>query len=105
MKEDIEFPEVLTIEDQYVSTQFQASTGGSKNPFTSKDFNGRQYRLFSVINHRGMEASKGHYVSWALDSSNQWILYDDNKVKKAPNGIDSVLNSQAYLLFYEKIVD
>jgi ubiquitin C-terminal hydrolase len=52
-----------------------------------------------------MEASKGHYVSWALDSSNQWILYDDNKVKKAPNGIDSVLNSQAYLLFYEKIVD
>ena len=52
-----------------------------------------------------MEASKGHYVSWALDSRNEWMLYDDNKVKKAPNGIDSVLNSQAYLLLYEKIVD
>lgn len=58
-----------------------------------------------MVNHRGTEATKGHYVSWALDSNNDWILYDDNKVKKAPNGLDSVLNSQAYLLFYEKIVD
>ena len=58
-----------------------------------------------MINHRGIEATKGHYVSYALDSKNEWILYDDNKVKKAPHGLDSVLNSQAYLLFYEKIVD
>lgn len=50
-----------------------------------------------------MEATRGHYVSWSLDSSNNWHLYDDNKVKKAATK-DSVLKSQAYILFYEKII-
>lgn len=40
MKEDIEFPEVLKIEDKYVSTQFQAKTGGSKNAFNN-NYTGR----------------------------------------------------------------
>jgi len=50
-----------------------------------------------------MDVSKGHYVCYVLDSDNNWQLYDDDKVKKAPSK-DSVLASQAYLLFYEKIV-
>lgn len=66
MKEDIYFPEVLRIEDRYVSNQFKARTGGSKGILTS-DYKGREYRLYSVINHRGMDATKGHYVSWSLD--------------------------------------
>ncbi len=75
-------------------TTTTTTTGGGTNKSGFKeDYAGRQYRLFSVINHRGTEATKGHYVSWALDSNNEWILYDDNKVKKAPNGLDSVLNS------------
>ena len=69
----------------------KARTGGSKG-ILNKNTKGREYRLFSVINHRGMEASKGHYVNWVLDSSNNWVLYDDNKVKKAMNK-DSVLES------------
>jgi len=102
MKEDITFPEVLRIEDAYISPQLRARTGGSKGVLNS-DYSGREYRLFSVINHRGMEVTKGHYVAWVLDGSNEWVLYDDNKVKKAFSK-DSVFDSQAYLLFYERIV-
>jgi len=36
-----------------------------------------------------------------LDASNNWIHYDDNKVKKVHE--DFVHESQAYLLFYELI--
>ena len=54
------------------------------------NYDGREYRLFSVVNHKGMEATKGHYVCWALDSHNDWMIYDDAKVKKAPTK-DSVL--------------
>ncbi len=50
-----------------------------------------------------MDPTKGHYVNWCLDSKNDWILFDDNRVKKAPS-VDSVLTSQAYILFYEKII-
>ena len=50
-----------------------------------------------------MDATKGHYVCYSLDNRNDWVLFDDNKVKKVPN-IDTVLNSQAYMLFYEKII-
>jgi ubiquitin C-terminal hydrolase len=102
MKEDIYFPEVLRIEDSYCSQQLQARSGGQKGVLNT-DFACREYRLYSVINHRGMDATKGHYVSWVLDSSNDWYLCDDNKVKKALNK-DLVLESQAYLLFYEKII-
>jgi len=56
-----------------------------------------------VIVHKGMEATKGHYVCYSLDNCNDWVLFDDNKVKKVPS-IDTVLNSQAYMLFYEKII-
>ena len=56
MKEDIYFPEVLNIEDTYVSNSFKARTGGSKGPLTN-NYSGREYRLFSVINHKGMHAT------------------------------------------------
>ena len=102
LKEDIEFPEVLTIEERYISSKLSASNiGAAKNAFTGQK--GIQYRLFSVIIHKGMEATKGHYVCYSLDNCNDWVLFDDNKVKKVPS-IDTVLNSQAYMLFYEKII-
>ena len=102
LKEDIEFPEVLTIEEQYISSKLSASnTGAAKNIFTGE--RGTRYRLFSIIIHKGTEATKGHYVCYSLDNRNDWVLFDDAKVKKVPS-IDTVLNSQAYMLFYEKII-
>ena len=37
----------------------------------------RSYRLFSVVNHKGGQMNKGHYVCSTLDSNNDWISYDD----------------------------
>ncbi len=96
MKEDIYFPDVLTIEDQFVSTHLRLGAF-SKN----KEKHGRQYRLFSVVVHKGQDVTKGHYVCYILDSNNEWIFYDDKQFKKVHR--DTVYNSQAYLLFYELI--
>jgi ubiquitin C-terminal hydrolase len=94
MKEDIDFPSILNIEDQYVSTSLKIGAFNSV-----ENAKGRQYRLFSVINHKGMAATGGHYVCYTLDSSNNWILSDDEKIRKVHE--DVVAGSQAYLLFYE----
>ena len=61
-----------------------------------------RYRLFSVVNHKGKEMSKGHYVCYTLDSDNEWIFFDDNKQRKASR--QAVTESEAYLLFYELII-
>lgn len=49
MKEDIYFPNVLNIEDQFVS---QGLKVGAFNKI--EEVKGRQYRLFSVVNHKGV---------------------------------------------------
>lgn len=95
MKEDIYFPNVLNIDDQYVSQKLKLGA------FT-KVGEGRQYRLFSVVNHKGLYATSGHYVCFTLDSHNDWILFDDEKYRKVSGEV--VSESQAYLLFYELIL-
>lgn len=75
MKEDIYFPNVLNIEDQCVSQKLKL--GAFAQPGK-----GRQYRLFSVVNHKGIHATSGHYVCFTLDSQNNWILFDDEKFRK-----------------------
>lgn len=96
MKEDIYFPIVLTIDDHVMSPALKL--GAFSKPSAK---NGREYRLFSVINHKGNDVTRGHYVNYTLDAKNDWIFYDDNKHRKVTE--DSVLDSQAYLLFYELI--
>lgn len=96
MKEDIYFPKVLTIEDHVVSTSLKI--GAFNKPDKS---NGRKYRLYSVVNHRGNDLGRGHYVCYTLDSDNEWVYQDDEKFKIVNE--DTVLESQAYLLFYELI--
>lgn len=54
-----------------------------------------------MVEHKGIEMARGHYVTYVLDSNNKWILYDDEKLKEVNK--DRVLNSQPYLLFYELI--
>ncbi len=96
MREDIFFPYTLKIEDHCLSTSLKL--GFTNN---NKTDNGRNYRLISVINHRGTDMAKGHYVCYVLDSQNEWIMYDDEKLKMVHE--DRVFESQAYLLFYELI--
>lgn len=83
MKEDIYFPEVLKIEDYCLSTGLKLGAFNNKK----EDESGRHYRLISVVNHKGNELFRGHYVTYVLDASNEWILYDDNKFKKVHKDI------------------
>ena len=79
-KEHVYFEDTLTIEDNHVSSQLQlgifkkASVAGSK----------RKYRLFSVVEHIGQFANRGHYVCYTLDSHNDWIKFDDKRFINKP---------------------
>ena len=69
---------------------------------TSTSMQNRRYRLFSVVEHIGKHAHRGHYVCFSLDSNNQWMKFDDTKVSvKEYSYITN--NAQAYMLFYELI--
>uniref|UniRef100_A0A182KB49 ubiquitinyl hydrolase 1 n=1 Tax=Anopheles christyi TaxID=43041 RepID=A0A182KB49_9DIPT len=60
------------------------------------------YRLLAVIVHSG-EASAGHFVTYrrgALRNSYKWYYTSDTIVREVP--IEEVLNSSAYMLFYDR---
>ena len=61
-----------------------------------------KYRLFSVVEHVGEYAHRGHYVSYSMDSDDNWKYFDDMRVQS--RDIDGILeDTQAYILFYELI--
>jgi len=92
LKEEIEYPKVLKIHDDFVANEHRLGVDG---------VNKRAYRLFGVIQHKGTEAGRGHYVCYTLDGDDKWIFFDDEKVRQVPE--DTVLDTQAYVLFYELI--
>ena len=47
---------------------------------SSKKASKPQYRLFSVVEHIGYYAHRGHYVSHTMDSQDLWKCFDDEKV-------------------------
>ncbi|KAG2378345.1 hypothetical protein C9374_008488 [Naegleria lovaniensis] len=57
-----------------------------------------KYSLFSVVCHQG-DLSGGHYTCYVKHNSS-WFLCNDSSVYFAKES--DVLNSEAYLLFYEK---
>ncbi|KAK8883792.1 hypothetical protein M9Y10_042891 [Tritrichomonas musculus] len=58
------------------------------------------YSLVAVVIHNGFMSS-GHYMCYARKfGSKQWYLFNDNEVTAVSR--DEVLNSQAYILFYQK---
>lgn len=88
MKEEIAYPQILKMDDDWLDSSLKKK----KN----------NYRLFSVVEHRGVYAHKGHYVNYTLDNNDKWIFYNDNKFRVFDP--DYVEEQQAYILFYE-IVD
>ena len=57
MKYFVTFEEVIEINDNFLASQLRI---GRKH----------EYRLFSVVEHVGQFASRGHYISYTLDSEN-----------------------------------
>ena len=59
------------------------------------------YKLVGTVNHTGVVDS-GHYVAYIVSPDhNSWFKFDDAMVTKVPSS--TVLSSNAYMLFYERI--
>ena len=62
-KEFVEFNEVIEMPDSILSSKLRMGVFNS-----SKKASKPQYRLFSVVEHIGYYAHRGHYVSHTMDS-------------------------------------
>ena len=65
MKEFVQFDEVLTIPDSIVASSLRL---GIFNEMNQTRRSAPRYRLFSVVEHIGNYAHRGHYVSYTMDS-------------------------------------
>jgi ubiquitin carboxyl-terminal hydrolase 5/13 len=85
-------------------------------PITSSDIGGSastpaNYRLKAFISHKGPSVHSGHYVATirqpqrglAEESEDEWVLFNDEKVAKAPPGGGEEMRSLAYLYVYERV--
>ncbi|XP_041641839.1 ubiquitin carboxyl-terminal hydrolase 42-like [Cheilinus undulatus] len=61
------------------------------------------YELYAVLVHSGFSCDSGHYYCYIKASNNQWYRMNDSAV--SVRDIKSVLNKQAYVLFYVKSTD
>lgn len=58
------------------------------------------YKLTGVVVHIGSSQHSGHYVAYARSANGVWSLFDDSSVRQV--GIQEVLRSEAYMLFYQR---
>ncbi|XP_077481716.1 ubiquitin carboxyl-terminal hydrolase 42 isoform X2 [Stigmatopora argus] len=73
-------------------------------PFMSQSQGDAQlYGLFAVLVHSGFSCHAGHYFCYIKASNGQWFQMNDSSV--TVSDIRSVLNQQAYVLFYIKSSD
>ncbi|XP_023136194.1 ubiquitin carboxyl-terminal hydrolase 42 isoform X1 [Amphiprion ocellaris] len=73
-------------------------------PFMSQSQGEPQlYGLYAVLVHSGFNCHAGHYFCYIKASNGQWYQMNDSSV--SVSDIRSVLNQQAYALFYIKSTD
>lgn len=74
------------------------------------------YRLKAFISHKGPSVHSGHYVTTIrqpqghlsqkggrAESEDEWVLFNDEKVARAPEGGGEEMRSLAYLYVYERV--
>ncbi|XP_042084482.1 uncharacterized protein LOC102290532 [Haplochromis burtoni] len=61
------------------------------------------YRLYAVLVHSELSCHAGHYFCYIKASNEQWFQMNDSSV--SVSDISTVLNQQAYVLFYIKCTD
>ncbi|KAM6149637.1 LOW QUALITY PROTEIN: ubiquitin carboxyl-terminal hydrolase 17-like [Erethizon dorsatum] len=82
-----------------VSKHVQYSEWLDMQPYASTQNQGALvYALYAVMIHAGMSCHSGHYFSYIKAGDGQWYQMDNNKV--TPCDITSVLDQDAYVLFY-----
>uniref|UniRef100_A0A3Q4HXS1 Ubiquitin carboxyl-terminal hydrolase n=1 Tax=Neolamprologus brichardi TaxID=32507 RepID=A0A3Q4HXS1_NEOBR len=70
-------------------------------PFMSQSHGDPQlYGLYAVLVHSGFSCHAGHYFCYIKASNGQWFQMNDSSV--SVSDIRTVLNQQAYVLFYIK---
>ncbi|CAB1313139.1 unnamed protein product [Coregonus sp. 'balchen'] len=73
-------------------------------PFMSQSHGEPQvYVLYAVLVHSGFSCHAGHYYCYVKASNGQWYQLNDSSV--SVSDIRSVLNQQAYVLFYIRSPD
>uniref|UniRef100_A0A8D8YSP5 Ubiquitin carboxyl-terminal hydrolase 22 n=1 Tax=Cacopsylla melanoneura TaxID=428564 RepID=A0A8D8YSP5_9HEMI len=89
------FPHILDL------TKFRSDYNSEDEGIASYELNldDNRYELCSVINHVGPALDVGHYTTF-ISQHGRWFLCDDTKIK--PVSLSDVLNSEAYMLVYEK---
>ncbi|XP_073346088.1 uncharacterized protein usp42 isoform X2 [Pagrus major] len=84
---DVKYPEYLDLRP------FMSQTQGEP----------QVYGLYAVLVHSGFSCHAGHYFCYIKASNGQWYQMNDSSV--SVTDIRSVLNQQAYVLFYIKSSD
>lgn len=77
----------------------QTNPGGSSNLPA-------QYKLKAFISHKGLSVHSGHYVAhirFNNGGTDEWVLFNDEKVVKADEESVSTLKKLAYLYIYERV--
>jgi ubiquitin carboxyl-terminal hydrolase 5/13 len=72
-----------------------------------------KYRLKAFISHKGPSVHSGHYVATVRqpqsglqdekESEDEWVLFNDEKVVRAPKAGGEEMRSLAYLYVYERV--
>ena len=73
------------------------------NKYIDIDYIDVKYKLRSVINHEGRDMKYGHYTTYSFnDETNKWYYFNDANVSEEDD-IDTIVDSDAYMLFYELV--
>lgn len=91
----VTFPLVLDL------TKFRSDYNGEDEGVVPNELNldDNRYELCSIINHIGPSLDVGHYTTY-ISQNQHWFMCDDTKIK--PVSLTQALNSEAYMLVYEK---
>lgn len=112
----VEFPTVLDL-SPYISRslreRYENGGSGEGEGGSSKESTSVLYQLYGIVVHSG-SMSGGHYIAYTRrreqpisdkasldDIKNGWHYFSDSSASAA--SLESVLNQQAYILFYERI--
>lgn len=92
-----------------------AAATGNSAPSGEADVGGTpppaKYRLKAFVSHKGPSVHSGHYVATirqpqkglADENEDEWVLFNDEKVVRAPPGGGEEMRSLAYLYVYERV--
>jgi len=96
----VRFAEYLDLTPFCHSTIFESYVkNGQIGPVPSVNL--KLYRLYGVVEHLGGMGG-GHYVAY-VRKTNDWYHFSDSSFYRVT--MDNVLSCQAYILFYERLLD